>query len=270
MSVTPNSCEHREAWLHGLISAMRPIFAENGAEIPANIRVSCGFPSQRGLNGVRNQRIGECWADTDSKDGSFEIFVSPTLANAMRVAGAVAHELIHASVGLAAGHQKPFKRVALAIGLTGKMSATQEGDAFKRALEPILEGLGPYPHAELDARKRARLNGGPPLTSGPKKQGTRLLKAMCPLCNYTVRVTKKWVDEMGPPLCPAIMGGVSWNSGAYSPKTGLYYKVGNEWCITLTVQKTTPITEPQVQLNIGAEFKGVPPPDGPLRFSGGR
>jgi PQQ-dependent dehydrogenase (methanol/ethanol family) len=69
----------------------------------------------------------------------------------------------------------------------------------------------------------------------------------------------------GEPLCPAIMGGVSWNSGAYSPKTGLYYKVANEWCITLTVQKTTPVTEPQVQLNIGAEFKGVPPPDGPMR-----
>jgi hypothetical protein len=200
----PNSCEHREAWLHGLISAMRPIFAEHGVEIPANIRVSCGFPSQRSLNGVRNQRIGECWADTDSKDGSFEIFISPTLADAMRVAGATAHELIHATVGLTAGHKGPFKRLALAIGLAGKMSETQEGEAFKRALEPILEGLGPYPHAELDARKRARLNGGPPLTSGPKTQGTRLLKAMCPLCNYTVRVTKKWVDDMGPPLCPAV------------------------------------------------------------------
>ncbi len=64
----------------------------------------------------------------------------------------------------------------------------------------------------------------------------------------------------GEPLCPAIAGGVSWNSGAYSPKTGLYYKVGNEWCITLDVKKTTPVTEPQVQLNIGAEFKLVPPP----------
>ena len=66
----------------------------------------------------------------------------------------------------------------------------------------------------------------------------------------------------GEPLCPAIAGGVSWNSGAYSPKTGLYYKVGNEWCITLDVKKTTPVTEPQVQLNIGAEFKLVPPPGG--------
>jgi PQQ-dependent dehydrogenase (methanol/ethanol family) len=64
----------------------------------------------------------------------------------------------------------------------------------------------------------------------------------------------------GEPLCPAIAGGVSWNSGAYSPKTRLWYKIGNEWCITLDVKKTTPVTEPQVQLNIGADFKFVPPP----------
>lgn len=66
------------------------------------------------------------------------------------------------------------------------------------------------------------------------------------------------------PLCPAIAGGVSWNSGSYSPKTGLYYKIGNEWCITLEVVKTTPITEPQVQLNIGANFKMAPPPSGTI------
>jgi PQQ-dependent dehydrogenase (methanol/ethanol family) len=56
-------------------------------------------------------------------------------------------------------------------------------------------------------------------------------------------------------LCPAIAGGVSWNSGAYSPKTGLYYKVGQEWCMDLKVVKTTPVLEPQAQLNIGADFK---------------
>ena len=66
------------------------------------------------------------------------------------------------------------------------------------------------------------------------------------------------------PLCPAIDGGVSWNSGSYSPKTGLYYKVGNEWCIALEVVKTTPVTEPVVQLNIGANFHEVPPPGGEI------
>jgi PQQ-dependent dehydrogenase (methanol/ethanol family) len=56
-------------------------------------------------------------------------------------------------------------------------------------------------------------------------------------------------------LCPAIAGGISWNTGAYSPKTGLYYKIAQEWCMDLKVVKTTPVLEPQAQLNIGADFK---------------
>jgi alcohol dehydrogenase (cytochrome c) len=68
------------------------------------------------------------------------------------------------------------------------------------------------------------------------------------------------VGHQSEPLCPAIDGGVSWNSGSYSPKTGLYYKIGNEWCIDLEVVKTTPVTQPVTQLNIGANFHEVPPP----------
>ncbi len=60
-------------------------------------------------------------------------------------------------------------------------------------------------------------------------------------------------------LCPFIAGGISWNAGSFNPKTGLYYKVGNEWCMDLTVQKTSPILEPMAQLNIGANFSLVHP-----------
>jgi glucose dehydrogenase len=63
-------------------------------------------------------------------------------------------------------------------------------------------------------------------------------------------------------LCPAIAGGISWNAGAYSPKTGLYYKVGNDWCMDLEIKKTTPILEPQAQLNIGADFTLTNPEGG--------
>jgi PQQ-dependent dehydrogenase (methanol/ethanol family) len=55
-------------------------------------------------------------------------------------------------------------------------------------------------------------------------------------------------------LCPFIAGGYSWNAGSYNPGTGLYYKVGNEWCMDLEVIKTTPILEPMAQLNIGSNF----------------
>jgi len=62
------------------------------------------------------------------------------------------------------------------------------------------------------------------------------------------------------PLCPYIAGGVSWNTGAYSPATGLYYKIANEWCQDMEVVKTRPILEPQAQLNIGANFTLRAPP----------
>jgi PQQ-dependent dehydrogenase (methanol/ethanol family) len=66
-------------------------------------------------------------------------------------------------------------------------------------------------------------------------------------------------------LCPAIAGGYSWNAGSYSPKTNLLYKVGFEWCMDLTVTRTEPITEPVVQLNIGADFKFTAPEGDKLR-----
>ena len=66
--------------------------------------------------------------------------------------------------------------------------------------------------------------------------------------------------KVNTPLCPAIIGGVSWNAGSYDPRTGTYYKIGNEWCMDLEVVRTRPILEPQAQLNIGANFTIVPPP----------
>lgn len=38
-------------------------------------------------------------------------------------------------------------------------------------------------------------------------------------------------------VCPAIDGAISWNAGSYSPKTGLFYKVGQEWCYDIEVVK---------------------------------
>jgi len=66
-------------------------------------------------------------------------------------------------------------------------------------------------------------------------------------------------------LCPFIAGGMSWNMGSYNPKTGMLYKVGNEWCMDLEIKKTTPILEPAAQLNIGADFNIINPPDGKAR-----
>ena len=42
----------------------------------------------------------------------------------------------------------------------------------------------------------------------PKKQSTRMLKAECPECGYTIRLSKRWAD-MGLPSCPTDGAGLA-------------------------------------------------------------
>jgi hypothetical protein len=51
------------------------------------------------------------------------------------------------------------------------------------------------------------------------------------------------------PLCPAIAGGISWTRAPTAPRTG-YTTIAQEWCMEITVIKTTPILEPMAQLNL--------------------
>ena len=190
--MTANTHTHREAWLHDVTRSLDGWFRTAGYPLPVDLRISCGFPSKRALS-ANNRRIGECWSPICSADKSVEIMISPVLSDPIRVAGVLAHELIHAAVGVEVGHKGPFRKLAKKIGLEGQMTATTEGEAFKRLIAPILEGVGPYPHAALDARGRS---------SGPKKQGTRLVKASCGECGYTVRITRTWIDQVGAPHCP--------------------------------------------------------------------
>jgi len=175
----------REEWLVQLAERLEIIFSEHGATLP-KYRVTCGFPSKGGLSKLRT--LGQCWSDNASADDTHELIISMTLDEPMRIAGVLAHEMVHAAVGVQHGHKGPFRKLALAIGLTGKMTATNEGEAFKQRLAPILAELGDYPHAKLDASNR-------------KKQSTRLIKTECPRCGYTARVARKWLD-VGAPVCP--------------------------------------------------------------------
>lgn len=183
---------NREAWLTALVAAMAPKFKELGYAMPEKVRVSCGWPSRGALAGKGGSRtIGQCFNPRCSKDGSIELFISPVLDDAMRVAGVLAHELIHAIVGTEAGHGAIFARAAKAIGLTGKMTATTESEAFHAWVAPLLEAIGPYPHASVDVK-----------LLGLKKQTTRMVKCECSECGYVARTTRKWLEETGAPLCP--------------------------------------------------------------------
>jgi predicted Zn-ribbon and HTH transcriptional regulator len=181
--------ETREEWLNKATDKLRPLFEAAGYKVPANVRNTCGFPSKSALAN-KKQRIGECWSDSASEGKVFEIFISPVLAKELTVLETLAHELVHATVGLEAKHGSKFSKCAKAIGLEGKMTATTAGKELREKLSDLAKAIGPYPHK--------RLHG---MTSGEKKQGTRLIKCECKTCGYTVRTTRSWL-EFGAPICP--------------------------------------------------------------------
>src|SRR6267154_5417650 len=109
----------REAWLtHFAEQYLWPRIESAGAQRPHKYRVSVGFP--KGRRGNKGHSIGQCWSQEVSADQTCEIFVSPELDAAQAVA-VLSHEACHAAVGVRHGHRAPFKKLALAIGLSGPM-----------------------------------------------------------------------------------------------------------------------------------------------------
>lgn len=184
--------ETREQYLNAAVDLMKPLFELNEAKVPKS-RVSTGWPSTKALS-RKNRHIGECWDKTASSDGVFEIFISPCLdkvAEPQGVLDTLVHEVVHAAVGLECGHKGAFKKLATRVGLEGKMTSTHAGEALLAEIKAWSDKLGDYPHAKLDLTKSPR-----------KKQGTRMIKCECGQCGFTVRTTRKWLDDVGAPHCP--------------------------------------------------------------------
>lgn len=215
MTTDAAAAPNRETWLNLIAAKMAPRFADMGHPLPP-FRVAVGFPSA----GMKGRAIAECWDKRASGDNHFEIFLRPDQQDSMMCAANLAHELVHAAVGLKEGHGGAFAKVALAIGLNRPLTATTAGPDFITWCQPFIDELGPIPHAPLSWRGSAtprrgkggiEVDGGEdgeggeesdePASSGPRKQRARLLKAECRECGYTVRVTSKWLD-VGPPHCP--------------------------------------------------------------------
>ncbi len=179
---------NREQWLNKANLTIAKWFDKIGYPLTEKkLRISCGFPAGRGSS----KFVAQTWDPRASKDGTIEIFISPTEDDSLSVLDHLVHEDVHAAVGNKAGHKGAFALAARAIGLEGKLTATTAGEGLKSKLKTLLKTLPPYPHASLDQSQR-------PI----KKQPTKLLKSVCAECGYLVRVTAKWVNEVGAPHCP--------------------------------------------------------------------
>jgi SprT-like family len=198
--------ETREQWLDRAIEMMRPEFAAAGAPLAENLAVSCSWPS-----GNPRTVIGECWVAEASSRGYVEVFISPVLDQVAGLQGVLVtllHELVHAAGRR--GHGKEFKALAVELGLTGPMTATVASSELLDFINwTLLPQLGQYPHGAITGRGEIVVPltepGDKPIIlrpdDRPKKQATRMLKAECPECGYTIRLSKRWAD-VGLPTCP--------------------------------------------------------------------
>jgi len=176
----------REEWLLAAIDEVRAIFNAVRHPLSERIRVTCGFPSTASRSGA----VGQCFASAASADQHYEVMVSPVLDDPREVMQVLIHELVHTLPGCM-NHGITFQAAAMSLGLAPGASkgwkATIHSPAFDGMYAQIISGLGAYPHAHLKLGQT-------------KKQSTRLLKAVCPCCGYTIRVTKVWADK-GLPTC---------------------------------------------------------------------
>lgn len=174
----------RDEWLNAFVVEARPIFKAAGLDLPEKIRVSVGWM----FRSSNKKTLGQCWHEEASTDGTREIWINPTLdggTDSSRIADVVTHELCHTLFGKDEKHGRHFKEAVGKLGLEGKATATIAGPDWHAWADPILEKLGPLPHAALD-----------PTLSGVKKQKTYLIKAQCDTCDCPVRVTAKWVNKI--------------------------------------------------------------------------
>lgn len=191
MSKTIRLYQTREEWLAEAVKIMTPLFNEHDYKVPT-VRVACGWPSTRGTS-AKKRAIGECWGRDAATDKTSQIFISPWLIDTAAEQGVLStlvHEVVHAVVGNKEGHNKVFGKCARAVGLAGKLTSTIAGPELLPKLAEWDAQLGEYPHARLDSFK-----------SPVKKQTTRMVKCECSDCGYTLRTSRKWLEDIGAPLC---------------------------------------------------------------------
>jgi hypothetical protein len=177
----------REDWLTAAIASLRPVFAGHGLSLPARIRATCGLPSTFSRSGT----LAECWADTDSADQTHEVMVSPTLADPAQVLAQLVGALAHAAPGAMSHTSGAYIEAAANLGLCpvgDNWRQVAGAEDFAAQYAQVLQTLGTYPHAALNVGVK-------------KTQSTRMLKATCPTCGYTVRLSAKWA-ALGLPTCP--------------------------------------------------------------------
>lgn len=182
---TASTSKTREDWLSEVSGRMSSWFDDLGFSLP-DFRITAGFPS----TGKRGRDLAEAWQEKGGE--SFTVFIRPDRDDAYKVAAALAHQMAHMAAGSADTHGHLFRHIAVSIGLRGRATQAAPGRLFQELIDPILKKAGPLPTTYI----------GPQEAAQKSKQKTRLIKVSCRTCGYVARVSRKWLDDSGPPHCP--------------------------------------------------------------------
>lgn len=182
----PTATRTREEWLIAAVSLLTGIFTDQGFKVPP-VRISVGLPGGKTLKGL-HKTIGQCWSSAAAADGVQQIFISPLLDDPAQILATIMHELVHAVDGCKNEHKAAFKRIAVLVGLEGKMTETVAGAALLAVFPAVVTALGEYDHAKLS-----------PGMGLAKPQTNKHLKIMCADldCEFQSRVTRKQLDVYG-------------------------------------------------------------------------
>jgi predicted RNA-binding Zn-ribbon protein involved in translation (DUF1610 family) len=193
----------REDWLLDAYDQLRQWFKDHaGLVLPERIRLSVGFGY--GARAESKIILGQCWATWKADDRINQVFISPEVSDPVEVLKILVHEMVHVCDDNAHKHGKEFREIAHEVGLIGKMTEVHVDDGLLDHLTFLAFELGQYPHGALEVtrvRETVGPDGGSLIdrgSSGPKKQGTRMIKFECPACGWTGRATKQWLDQSVP------------------------------------------------------------------------
>lgn len=181
----------RHQWIESALEAFKAHFKTCGYEVPSNVRISVGLCTSH----AGRKASGQCFDKVASKDGYYELFVSPEVgkngeetvdrAATENILETIAHELCHATVGNEHGHQGQFITIAQAVGFARPWRYTPSGEGMKAIINTIIAQLGLFPAGALTLTK--------------KKQGKSLFKCYCE-CGYASYITAKMMMDNGTPI----------------------------------------------------------------------
>lgn len=217
---TSTKTETHEAYIHEVrrlaierALELAKITPEQASEL-ADVKLVYGLGLGGGYRGVT---VYKAWSNGHGPTDAIEIAAFAE-ESWLQLAGTTIHELGHVLAGKGAGHRADWKAASALLGLRCAKAAGMRytlaaidpvlREAIYRLAQRMADGSPDFGAAFLAAGLTMRAprpcsagvgsRGGKSRGAG---SGSRLLKVECETCGYVARVTRKWLDEAGAPMC---------------------------------------------------------------------